>query len=142
MISALSRFRAARALPLVLAAAAGLFLLAACGGGGGGSGGGAPSAGPQLAPSSIAGRTLTFVDPDTPAVTQAFSYSSTTYTSAGGDAGSYTYGKTGGTSDQARLQMVSSFSATLTYQLTFTSTLGGTYIDLNTSKTSTFTISS
>jgi hypothetical protein len=91
-----------------------------------------------LAPASISGKTFKIADPDQPEIRRSFVFEAATYTSPSGDSGSYTYAKTAGTTTQARLQITSAFSAALTYQLTFTSTTGGTYVDQST-KTGTFT---
>lgn len=112
--------------------------LTACGGGGGGGGSTPPVTTPDLAPSSISNHTMTFADPDQPSVKMSYTFDGTTYTSPSGDSGSFTYAKTSGTTTKAGLQLASSFSQTLTYQLTFTSAAGGTYTDQN-AKSGSFT---
>jgi hypothetical protein len=94
---------------------------------------------PDLAPSTIEGRTLVFTDPDQPTVKNTYSFTATTFSSPGGDSGSYTYAKIANTTTQARLQLSSVFVPARTYQLTFTSSSGGTYVD-QVGKSSTFTI--
>ncbi|QYM78926.1 hypothetical protein K0B96_16725 [Horticoccus luteus] len=105
--------------------------VAACGGGGGG--GGTPPTPPppvpDLAPASIANHTIVIADPDQPTVTSTYAFSASTYTSPGGDSGTYSYGKVAGTTTQAQLQIASTFNPVRTYTLTFTSSAGGTYVD-------------
>lgn len=115
-----------------------MFLTACGGGGGGGSSPPPPVTVPDLAPSSITNHTLTFADPDQATVKMSYTFDGTNYTSPSGDSGSYTYGKTSGTTTKAQLKLVSVFSQTLTYDMTFTSSAGGSYTDQN-AKTGTFT---
>lgn len=115
-------------LPALLAVLLALFL-AACGGGGA----------VDLAPPSISGRVIVVQDPTQPTVTTTYTFSSSTYTATGGDSGTYNYSKIGGTTTKANLLITSSFTTPSSYVLTFTSTGGGTYVDNNTSATSTFT---
>lgn len=113
--------------------------LAGCGGGGGGGGSTTPPVTvADLAPSSITNHTLTFADPDQPSVKMSYTFDGSTYTSPSGDSGSYTYSKTSGSTTKAQLQLSSSFSQMLTYQLTFTTASGGTYTDQS-AKSGTFT---
>lgn len=105
-------------------------LTSGCGGGGGGSN--------NLAPSSLDGKTLTFQDPDIPANRTSYSFTGANYSSPGGDSGTFTYARSA-TVHQATLQLNSVAATTLHYQLTFTSHSGGTYLDTDTAKTSTFT---
>lgn len=113
------------------------------GGCGGGGGGGSPvitpPAVPDLAPASIFGKTLVFVDPDQPSVKTTYAFSASTYSTPTGDSGSYSYAKVANTTTQATLQLVSSFVPARSYQLTFTSSNGGTYVD-QVGKSGTFTI--
>jgi hypothetical protein len=110
----------------------GVLLFAACGGGGS-----TPST--DLAPVSIASRTIVVQDPTQSAVTTTYTFTTSNYTSPTGDTGTYTYAKIGGTTTQATLHVNSSVTVPLTYVLTFTSTSGGTYVDQS-SASSTFTI--
>lgn len=100
------------------------FSLAGCGGGGG-------SKDRNLAPASLNGKQLTFVDTDiNPNVSTSYSYTTTTFQEVGGaDTGAYSYSRNS-TVNKANLQMVS-VGAPINYELTFTSSSGGTYIDLN-----------
>jgi hypothetical protein len=104
-------------------------LTTGCGGGGGDR---------NMAPNSLNGKTLTFQDPDIPANRTSFSFTSANYTSPGGDSGTYVYARSA-TIHQASLQLNSVAATTLNYQLTFTSNSGGTFLDTDTAKTSTFT---
>lgn len=105
-------------------------LVAACGGGGGGgTPPSPPPVVPDLAPASIANRTIILVDPDQPTIKSTYVFGASTYTSPGGDSGSYSYGKVAGTTTQAQLQIASTFNPARTYTLTFTSSAGGTYVD-------------
>ena len=110
-----------------LFAASGLLLLA--GGCGGGGGSPAPVSTPNLAPSSVSGHSMMFTDPDQPQITTTYTFTASAYTSPTGDSGSYTYSTVAGTTNQASLQVVSVFSTTASYSLTFTSYTGGTYRD-------------
>jgi hypothetical protein len=125
--------------PLLAALLLSGFAVTAAGCGGGGGSSPAPVAPNNLAPSSISGHTLTFVDPDQSQFTTAYVFSSATYTSPNGDSGSYTYAPVTSTTTQATLKLVSTFSPALTYNLTFTSSSGGTYVN-QVSKSGTFTI--
>jgi hypothetical protein len=104
---------------------------------GGGSSSQPPA--PNLAPSSISGKTITVVDPDQSQFTTAYVFTAANYTSPSGDSGSYTYVTVTNTTTQATLKIASSFSPALTYNLTFTSSSGGTYVN-QVGKSSTFTI--
>lgn len=104
--------------------------VAACGGGGGGSSPPPPlPVVPDLAPSTIANRTIILTDPDQPTIKSTYVFGASTYTSPGGDSGSYSYSKVAGTTTQAQLQIASTFNPVRTYTLTFTSSSGGTYVD-------------
>jgi hypothetical protein len=93
---------------------------------------------PDLAPSSIAGHKLTFTDPDQSSVTTTYSFDSINFSTQSGDSGSYSYSKVAGTTTKSNLQLVSVFTSTKTYQLTFTTSTGGTYVDQS-NKTANFT---
>ena len=126
-------------LPVLLAACCCiLFSITGCGGGGGGDATPAPE--PNFAPTTINARTLVFQDPDIAGVTTTYTFTTGNYTTTAGDSGSYTYARNESVRHTATLQIASSFSPVLNYQLTFTSTAGGTYTDTATSKSSTFTI--
>jgi len=114
------------------------FGLAATGCGGGSSPAPAPAVSNNLAPNSISGHTMVFVDPEQSQFSTTFVFTGGNYTSPSGDSGSFTYVPVTGTTTQATLKIVSSFSPALTYNLTFTSASGGTYIN-QTSQTGTFT---
>jgi hypothetical protein len=123
--------RMRKILPAVFAIAI-LQFVTACGGGGGsgGGGGGAPAPNvPDLAPASIITRSMTITDPDQSAIRTTYTFDVSTYTSPSGDSGAYSYTKTTGSTTQARLQLVSQFAPVLNYNLTFTSSNGGTYVD-------------
>lgn len=125
-------------IPAFLALAA-LQFVTGCGGGGGGGSSAPVIPVPDLAPSSIINRTITITDPDQAQVQTKYTFDISTYTSPSGDSGSYSYNKVSGSTTQARLQLVSLFAPVLNYQLTFTSSAGGTYIDQS-SKSGSFTI--
>ncbi|HEY0944745.1 MAG TPA: hypothetical protein VGD81_05740 [Opitutaceae bacterium] len=123
--------------PLLILALGIIFSLTGCGGGGGG---GSPTPETNFAPASINGRTLVFQDPDITGVSTTYTFTAANYTTTGGDSGGYTYTRNEAVRHTATLQIASSFSPVLNYQLTFTSTAGGTFLDTASSKTSTFTI--
>lgn len=125
-------------LPLLMVFA---LCFAACGGGGGGGGSPVvtPPPVPDLAPATVEGRTLVFTDPDQPTVKTTYAFTATTFSSPGGDSGSFTYAKVANTTTQAKLQIASVFVPARSYQLTFTSSSGGTYVD-QVGKSGTFTI--
>ena len=119
-----------------------VFALVLTGCGGGGGGGSPPSPPPpvpDLAPASIVGKTIVFIDPDQPSVKTTYVFSASTYSTPSGDSGSYTYAKVANTTTKATLQIVSAFVPARSYQLTFTSSSGGTYVD-QVGKSSTFAI--
>lgn len=94
---------------------------------------------PDLAPSSIINRTITITDPDQSQIQTKYTFDVSTYNSPSGDSGSYSYTKVNGSTTQARLQLISLFAPVLNYQLNFTSSAGGTYVDQS-SKTGSFVI--
>jgi hypothetical protein len=116
-----------------------LFFITGCGGGGGG-GSTTPTPETNFAPTTINGKTLVFQDPDIAGVTTTYTFTTANYTTTSGDSGSYTYARNESVRHTATLQIASSFAPVLNYQLTFTSTAGGTYTDTATTKSSTFTI--
>jgi hypothetical protein len=116
-----------RRLPLVLLALAALAALPGCGGGG--TNYPASAATTNLAPQVIAGHTFIFTDPHQSQVTTTYVFSITTYTSPSGDSGTYTYLQSATTQNQGTVHIVSSFSPALTYTLTYTTYLSGTYVD-------------
>jgi hypothetical protein len=111
-------------------------LTAGCGGGGGTA---TPVAPTNFAPVSLDSHTLIFTDPDQSQFTTTDVFSQSTYASPSGDSGSYTYSQTAGVLNKAMLNLVSSFSPALTYNLTYTSPSGGTYVNQS-SETGTFTM--
>lgn len=81
---------------------------------------------------------MVFTDPDQSQVTTTYKFDTTTYSSPSGDSGNYTWSKTSGTTTQGTLQLVSVFTSTKTYKLTYTTSTGGTYVDQS-NKTGNFT---
>ena len=117
-------------LPAAFAIAILQFFTACGGGGGSGGGGGAPAPNvPDLAPASIITRSMTITDSDQSAIRTTYTFDLSTYTSPSGDSGAYSSTKTTGSTTQVRLHLVSQFAPVLNYNLTFTSTSGGTYVD-------------
>lgn len=116
-----------------------IFSLTGCGGGGGGGGGSTPTPENNLAPSSINGRSLSFQDPDIASVSTTYVFTFSNFSTTG-DSGVYTYSRNDAVRHTANLQIASSFAPVLFYQLTFTSNAGGTYLDTNTQKTSSFSL--
>ena len=114
-----------------------MFALTGCGGGGGGSTP-TPPVTPDLAPTSINGHSIVITDPDQTQITTTYKFDSATYSSPGGDSGNYTWSKTSGSTTKGTLQLTSVFTSTKTFNLTFTSSTGGTYVDQS-NKNGTFT---
>jgi len=98
-----------------------------CGGGGGTTP--TPPVTPDLAPSSISSHQIVITDPDQSQVTTTYKFDTTTYSTPTGDSGNYTWTKTSGSTTQGTLQLLSVFTSTKTYKLTFTTSTGGTYVD-------------
>ncbi len=101
-------------------------LLGGCGGNSGGAVYGLPS---QLAPTSLAGHTLNFVDPNQSQFTTTYVFATGTYTSPSGDSGTYTYQVSSSNTNQATVNIVSAFVPAITDTLTFTSGTGGTFVN-------------
>jgi hypothetical protein len=93
----------------------------------------------NLSPSSLNGHTITFTDPDQSQFTTVYVFSTSTYTSPSGDSGTYTYTQSLTALNQGTVNLVSAFSPALTYNLTYTSTTAGTYVN-QVSATGTFTM--
>jgi hypothetical protein len=102
------------------------FLLSGCGGNSSGAAYGSPA---LLAPSSLAGHTLIFVDPNQTQFSTTYVFATGTYTSPSGDSGTYTYQVASSNANQATVNIVSAFVPAITDTLTFTSGTGGTFVN-------------
>ena len=137
--------RTSKVRPLALfAPCLALVALLAVGGCGGGGGSAAPAPvyppTPTFALTTLNNHWLDFTDPDQASVVTRYAFAGTTYTSPSGDSGTYTYTLVNnGVTNQATLQIVSSFQPAVTFNVTFTTTTTGTYTD-SVGKSSTFTV--